>query len=101
MRRQPQNVYRSEEHTSELQSPMYLGCRLLLEKNDAASSDLPVLVFVICKKPCPTPDTSQSVALTSSTNAPRPTRLLIKIAFFLVWRNPPFSTLSPRTPASV
>src|ERR1017187_10611714 len=25
--------YRSEEHTSELQSPMYLVCRLLLEKN--------------------------------------------------------------------
>src|SRR5437764_11125240 len=25
-------VYRSEEHTSELQSPMYLVCRLLLEK---------------------------------------------------------------------
>src|ERR1017187_1245984 len=25
---------RSEEHTSELQSPMYLVCRLLLEKND-------------------------------------------------------------------
>src|ERR1017187_4330763 len=24
---------RSEEHTSELQSPMYLVCRLLLEKN--------------------------------------------------------------------
>src|SRR5437764_5212086 len=24
--------YRSEEHTSELQSPMYLVCRLLLEK---------------------------------------------------------------------
>src|SRR5437763_15688136 len=28
---------RSEEHTSELQSPMYLVCRLLLEKNEAAS----------------------------------------------------------------
>src|SRR5437879_7160326 len=27
-----QNSYRSEEHTSELQSPMYLVCRLLLEK---------------------------------------------------------------------
>src|ERR1017187_2872920 len=27
---------RSEEHTSELQSPMYLVCRLLLEKNEAA-----------------------------------------------------------------
>src|ERR1017187_11008395 len=26
------NVQRSEEHTSELQSPMYLVCRLLLEK---------------------------------------------------------------------
>ena len=25
-------VVRSEEHTSELQSPMYLVCRLLLEK---------------------------------------------------------------------
>src|SRR5437762_6841378 len=26
------STYRSEEHTSELQSPMYLVCRLLLEK---------------------------------------------------------------------
>src|SRR5437879_11254071 len=26
------DTYRSEEHTSELQSPMYLVCRLLLEK---------------------------------------------------------------------
>src|SRR5437879_9187980 len=26
------NPHRSEEHTSELQSPMYLVCRLLLEK---------------------------------------------------------------------
>ena len=25
-------IFRSEEHTSELQSPMYLVCRLLLEK---------------------------------------------------------------------
>src|ERR1017187_10630232 len=29
---QPRKHYRSEEHTSELQSPMYLVCRLLLEK---------------------------------------------------------------------
>src|SRR5437762_7085212 len=28
----PHPVKRSEEHTSELQSPMYLVCRLLLEK---------------------------------------------------------------------
>src|SRR5437763_7302812 len=29
------DVERSEEHTSELQSPMYLVCRLLLEKKKA------------------------------------------------------------------
>src|SRR5437763_5301169 len=29
---EPSRVDRSEEHTSELQSPMYLVCRLLLEK---------------------------------------------------------------------
>src|ERR1039457_7536840 len=32
VRRVPDPVYRSEEHTSELQSPCNLVCRLLLEK---------------------------------------------------------------------
>src|SRR5437762_6014277 len=32
---------RSEEHTSELQSPMYLVCRLLLEKKKLTSSCTP------------------------------------------------------------
>src|SRR5437763_4902818 len=32
-------VARSEEHTSELQSPMYLVCRLLLEKKNKTSGD--------------------------------------------------------------
>src|SRR5437764_3870294 len=31
-RAEDRNALRSEEHTSELQSPMYLVCRLLLEK---------------------------------------------------------------------
>src|SRR5437879_8330657 len=31
------SVWRSEEHTSELQSPMYLVCRLLLEKKNDES----------------------------------------------------------------
>src|SRR5437762_3807828 len=31
---------RSEEHTSELQSPMYLVCRLLLEKKKKIHKDL-------------------------------------------------------------
>src|SRR5437762_438194 len=30
--KRPSSLGRSEEHTSELQSPMYLVCRLLLEK---------------------------------------------------------------------
>src|SRR5437763_5432140 len=36
-------VPRSEEHTSELQSPMYLVCRLLLEKknNDTTQRNTP------------------------------------------------------------
>src|SRR5437764_7369526 len=32
------SAQRSEEHTSELQSPMYLVCRLLLEKKNGAGS---------------------------------------------------------------
>src|SRR5437879_9806974 len=32
VQRLPVRIRRSEEHTSELQSPMYLVCRLLLEK---------------------------------------------------------------------
>src|SRR5437763_12323145 len=32
--------YRSEEHTSELQSPMYLVCRLLLEKKKGAKKNV-------------------------------------------------------------
>src|SRR5437763_12274252 len=33
------NRIRSEEHTSELQSPMYLVCRLLLEKKKKQKKD--------------------------------------------------------------
>src|SRR5690348_17757779 len=32
---------RSEEHTSELQSPVHLVCRLLLEKKKKTTTDLP------------------------------------------------------------
>src|SRR5437764_3333289 len=35
----PADVIRSEEHTSELQSPMYLVCRLLLEKKKHNEDD--------------------------------------------------------------
>src|SRR5437762_8023122 len=35
-------ILRSEEHTSELQSPMYLVCRLLLEKKNRAPANHPL-----------------------------------------------------------
>src|SRR5437764_11705722 len=34
-------TFRSEEHTSELQSPMYLVCRLLLEKKKKIAKNKP------------------------------------------------------------
>src|ERR1017187_10652586 len=37
---------RSEEHTSELQSPMYLVCRLLLEKKKTTSYDALTMHFM-------------------------------------------------------
>src|SRR5437762_4684196 len=38
---QTRSICRSEEHTSELQSPMYLVCRLLLEKKNASPNGIP------------------------------------------------------------
>src|SRR5437762_11388400 len=41
---------RSEEHTSELQSPMYLVCRLLLEKkkkNQQNSNDFTAIILLM------------------------------------------------------
>src|SRR5256885_10003327 len=49
---------RSEEHTSELQSPCNLVCRLLLEKNNTLASS------------CPDPPTERSASLlTRDVNA--------------------------------
>src|SRR5690348_17558728 len=36
---EPLNPQRSEEHTSELQSPVHLVCRLLLEKKKTSGGD--------------------------------------------------------------
>src|ERR1017187_10844979 len=43
---------RSEEHTSELQSPMYLVCRLLLEKKNNSQQPFRVYVLPIAETPC-------------------------------------------------
>src|SRR2546429_1589329 len=51
LKNKPQPVFRSEEHTSELQSRLHLVCRLLLEKN-LMSSPMLLLVsltfFLVC-----------------------------------------------------
>src|SRR5947209_11390780 len=39
--------YRSEEHTSELQSRQYLVCRLLLEKKKQLTEDVPPLAELL------------------------------------------------------
>src|SRR5436189_4095275 len=44
------NTKRSEEHTSELQSPMYLVCRLLLEKKKKKKKKKKIKITNIYKK---------------------------------------------------
>src|SRR5437879_6971195 len=45
-RRGSSRHHRSEEHTSELQSPMYLVCRLLLEKKKDIYKDRPDVNYI-------------------------------------------------------
>src|ERR1017187_1474895 len=83
---------RSEEHTSELQSPMYLVCRLLLEKKKVPSHSLPSLVFQtqfsLCDgRPSFSPNGSNRV--TTGTGRP------VVSVFFLITRAPPKSPLFP------
>src|ERR1017187_7985600 len=67
---------RSEEHTSELQSPMYLVCRLLLEKKNsdrgspAPSDSLPQKI-----SPDPATTSRPSLAFFFFFNDPRPPRI--------------------------
>src|SRR5574344_309142 len=77
---------RSEEHTSELQSPDQLVCRLLLEKKKTSS---------LHKDPCSLVSIYSSLLLVMdniffSTRSP-------SLFFFLMIRRPPRSTLFPYT----
>src|SRR6266581_67820 len=77
----PPSVCRSEEHTSELQSPVHLVCRLLLEKKKTRSQLWPSAPM----------DVFWSAAVTTTPYAcGRP-------VFFLMIRRPPISTLFPYT----
>src|ERR1017187_10081292 len=75
---------RSEEHTSELQSPMYLVCRLLLEKKKhpiKPQAPFTSTLFIFA-------------ATTIQLFAARAERVCF---FFLMIRRPPRSTLFPYT----
>src|ERR1017187_7751583 len=69
---------RSEEHTSELQSPMYLVCRLLLEKNQLSMGKASGL--------------NDAISLAAGEVV-----VLTDALFFLMIRRPPRSTLFPYT----
>src|SRR5256885_9490217 len=47
---------RSEEHTSELQSPCNLACRLLLEKKKLLTQMLPSIASSACTEPAASSD---------------------------------------------
>src|SRR5438876_8073531 len=47
-RRKRRRLKRSEEHTSELQSPVHLVCRLLLEKKKTSHASYPVGPISLC-----------------------------------------------------
>src|SRR5208337_2553773 len=79
---------RSEEHTSELQSPMYLVCRLLLEKKKRppAASTNPRI-------PIPPPQMITPPVAVEEFSADASSSYV----FFLMIRRPPRSTLFPYT----
>src|SRR5260364_187982 len=88
---------RSEEHTSELQSPDHLVCRLLLEKQKKFLSPLTgrgeprMKCFQHEFGPCVC--SIQSPALFNN----HPRQCLMHVVFFLMIRRPPRSTLFPYT----
>src|SRR5260364_6534 len=92
---------RSEEHTSELQSPDHLVCRLLLEKktqadivekgkarNDFLNNPLRNLLLSAAQPQC-----RKKAQLLRQ----RPAADLMQLVFFLMIRQPPRSTLFPYT----
>src|ERR1039457_1189875 len=80
--------HRSEEHTSELQSPCNLVCRLLLEKKKKQEPDKASYHIVL--------DTP-SVASRRHPHGSWCDAVSLSVFFFLMIRRPPRSTLFPYT----
>src|ERR1039457_1342680 len=96
------NTLRSEEHTSELQSPCNLVCRLLLEKKKKkyASDQGEILVKrseVIVNSTIPHA-VRAAIQDSSAVLLVRVHRFFFFFFFFLMIRRPPISTLFPSTP---
>src|SRR5450755_2232236 len=94
------HLFRSEEHTSELQSPVHLVCRLLLEKKNRRRSRLGARTSTTTYtssvgwatvKMC-----SLRVCLFQRATRVSPCAMS-SIFFFLMIRRPPRSTLFPYT----
>src|SRR6266487_2899628 len=81
---------RSEEHTSELQSPVHLVCRLLLEKKKKTALLIPEATTAW---PWSTEFITVVVSGATLTAIPSPSTSF----FFLMIRQPPRSTLFPYT----
>src|ERR1017187_10545707 len=91
----PSELWRSEEHTSELQSPMYLECRLLLENKQEIVARAR---FGYADQPIHLGSMGIARALGSSAE---PALIILsptKHFFFLMIRRPPGSTLFPYPP---
>src|ERR1022692_957495 len=91
---------RSEEHTSELQSPCNLVCRLLLEKKTSRLSLSNRRTRSRSGMPVSAPATSPQDGAchpSSPTFTPRQTSNRRARIFFLMIRRPPRSTLFPYT----
>src|SRR6478735_7431765 len=93
--------FRSEEHTSELQSPCNLVCRLLLEKKNKRSAGARYSTPYRTRHPTRYRILRTGVRCTTrvsrgSRARPRPPGHRV-VFFFLMIRRPPRSTLFPYT----
>src|SRR6266581_2667676 len=88
----PSSALRSEEHTSELQSPVHLVCRLLLEKNTTGTGDQPGRVALHrAARPVPRAERDHPAGAAGGVVP------LGRFVFFLMIRRPPRSPLFPYT----
>src|SRR6202047_105058 len=95
---------RSEEHTSELQSPYDLVCRLLLEKKTQEEKGLEQMgaLYLCVQVRIATQDTADLAPSTSLRSFAHLSHIffVLLLFFFLMKRAPPKSTLFPPPPFS-